>query len=211
MKESVRKTKEIVKKLPVIKPHLDFLAALLSIPVLLTVIILNFSTLTKNAKLTQSTAPTPIPTSSLTNSQNIPVKSLTVMPVKTTPTPTSAGTTPCTPGIGPISIDSPTEGQTVNTNPVCIQISYQGEGYCSVVWAYKINGGPLSDYSNNSVCLYNMLGGEVNFELDVKSLVGSNTKILKRSFLYENATTSPTPSSNPTPTVTVTPSPTPSQ
>lgn len=192
------KTKEVVKKLPTIKPHLDFLAAILTIPVLLTVIILNFSTLSKNSK-TQ----TPTPTPSSTNSQ---VKSLTIIPVMTTPTTTPENTASCNPTIGPISIVSPSENQTVTTNPVCIGINYSASGYCSVVWAYRINGGPLSDYSNNSACLYNMPNGPVTFELDVKSLVGNDTTILQRHFMYQGSTT-PTTSPTPTPSISVSPTP----
>lgn len=201
------KTKEVVKKLPKIKPHLDFLAAILTIPVLLTVIILNFSTLSKNK--TASITPTPTDVPSSTNSQ---VKSLTIIPVKATPTTTAQNTNDCSPTIGPISIVSPSENQTVSSNPVCIGISYNSAGYCSVVWAYRINGGPLSDYSNNSVCLYNMPNGPVSFELDVKSLVGNSTTILQRHFTYQGSTApTPNPSLTPTPMVSPTPSPTPVQ
>ncbi|HXS15389.1 MAG TPA: hypothetical protein VN711_04625 [Candidatus Saccharimonadales bacterium] len=203
------KTKEVVRKLPKIKPHLDFLAAILTIPVLLTVIILNFSTLSKNK--TASITPTPTNTS-IPFSTNSQVKSLTIIPVKATPTPSQQNTNGCSPTIGPISIVSPSENQTVTTNPVCIGISYSASGYCSVVWAYRINGGALSDYSNNSACLYNMPSGPVTFELDVKSLAGNDTTILQRHFVYQGATTptvSPSPTS--TPSVSPTPSPTPVQ
>ena len=43
----IEKTKEIIKKLPEHKPKLDFLAAVLTVPVLITVLILNLSNLNK--------------------------------------------------------------------------------------------------------------------------------------------------------------------
>ena len=188
----IHKSKEVVRKLPLIKPHLDFVAAILTIPVLVTVIILNFSNLKKGTL--QPVSPTPTPSQQYT----IPVK-----PSSTRATPTDSPT--CKQGIGPISISDPAEGATTAANPVCIGIDYNGEGYCSVVWAYRINGGPLSDYSNNSVCLYNMPAGKVTFELNVKSLVTSQTRVITRTFDYEP---SPTGSPTPSPISTLTPTPT---
>lgn len=196
----VNKSKEIVKKLPIIKPHLDLLAAMLTIPVLITVFILNFSTLTKGKIASVSPTPT-------TQNQQI-VTAVPVKPSHSTPTPTDSPS--CKPDIGPISITDPSEGDTVSTNPVCITIDYESQGYCSVVWAYKVNGGPLSDYSNNSVCLYNMTPGQVTFELQVKSLVSNQTRIIKRTFQYAptptiSPTTSPAPTTVPTATPTTNP------
>lgn len=192
----IHKSKEVVKKLPLIKPHLDFVAALLTIPVLVTVIILNFSNLSKN----KSSSPTPTPEQT---QKGALVTAVPVKPSHASPIPTDSPT--CKKDIGPISIVDPQEGDSVSTNPVCISIDYSGEGYCSVVWAYRINGGPLSDYSNNSVCLYNMPAGKITFELDVKSLVSSQTRVLTRTFQY---TPTPTITPNPSPTQLATPSPT---
>lgn len=190
----IHKSKEAVKKLHLIKPHLDLAAAMLTVPVLITVFILNFSNLTKgkNAQIT----PTPAQSQQLVTT--VPIK-----PSHTTATPTDSPT--CKQSIGPISITDPSEGQIVSSNPVCVGIDYEGEGYCSVVWAYRINNGPLSDYSNNSVCLYNMPSGQVSFELDVKSLVSNQTRVITRTFEYAP---SPTGSPTPSPTSAVTPTPT---
>lgn len=192
----IHRSKEVVKKLPLIKPHLDFIAALLTIPVLVTVIILNFSNLSKN----KTTQISPTPTQQTQNGRMVTV--IPVKPTHTNPTPTDSPT--CKQDIGPISIADPTEGDTITANPVCISIDYAGEGYCSVVWAYRINGGALSDYSNNSVCLYNMTAGTVTFELDVKSLVSNQTRILTRTFQY-----APTPTTTPIPSPTQMPTPVP--
>ncbi|HEX7042559.1 MAG TPA: hypothetical protein VF189_04895 [Patescibacteria group bacterium] len=194
----VHKTKELVKKLPIIKPHLDLLAAILTIPVLITVIILNFSNLAgKKATIT----PTPSPEIST----KVEYRTVTTAPHYTNSNPNPTDSPTCKQDIGPISISDPSEGEKVTANPVCIGIDYQGNGYCSVVWAYRVNGGPLSDYSNNSVCLYNMPPGNVTFELDVKSLVSSNTRVITRTFQYSPPVT---PTATPTPTVTISTTPT---
>lgn len=189
----LHKTKAIVKKIPAAKPHLDLIAAILTIPVLITVIILNFSNLTKSTKATQ---PIPTPTPRI-ETQTVIEK----IPVAVSNIPTSSPA--CTPGIGDLSLDTPKEGSTISTNPVCITISYQSNNHCGVVWAYRINNGSWSDYSNNAVCLYNMPPGPITFDLQAKSLVNTDTVTLERNFTYALAIT-PTPSASvPTPTPTL--------
>lgn len=194
--------KEKIKKLPEKKPHLDFIAAVLTIPLLAVTLYLNL------ANLKSKNTPTPAPTSS----QNAPVtiierntipQGITPQVITTTPKPTD--TTSCIQDIGPIDISSPSEGQTVTTNPVCIDINYNAGNYCSVVWAYSINGGPLSDYSNNSVCLYNLPSGNNTFTLQVKSLSSASTKTLHRNFIYSPSQTTASPTQTVTPASTVTP------
>lgn len=196
----IRKTKELIKRVPAIKPHLDLLAAVLTIPVLVTVIILNFSNLAKSKSTIVPTPTTPPVSTTKTIIEKVPV-AITSIP--------STNNTQCTPGIGNITIDSPKENDTTTTNPVCIDISYQSNNHCSVVWAYRINGGQWSDYSNNAVCLYNMPSGPVTFDLQVKSLMNSDTTTLERHFTYQpTVTVTPSPTPIPT-TVTSTPTPTP--
>lgn len=189
----IKKTKEIIKKFPAIKPHLDLLAAILTIPVLLTVIILNFSNLAKSKTASPTT---PLPTQS--------VETKTVIEKVPVPITNTANQSQCTPGIGAISIDSPKEGAVMSSNPVCITISYQSNNHCSVVWAYRINGGQWSDYSNNAVCLYNMPAGPLTFDLEVKSLVNNDTTMLERHFTYNptSATVTQSPVQQTSPTVT---------
>lgn len=206
-KPKMIKVKEGLKKLPDKKPHLDFLAAVLTIPVLVTVLFLNLSNL--RAKPTASSV-----TPSITTVPTIdyrPVRNLTPLVVTRTVQPSvSVDPNACIKDIGPISISSPNENDIVTSNPVCIGINYQQGNYCSVVWAYQINGGPLSDYSNNSVCLYNLPRGQNTFQLSVKSLSSNSTQTLIRHFTY-NSSVTPTaaPSSLPTGSPSVTPSVTP--
>ncbi|HEV2339875.1 MAG TPA: hypothetical protein VGT05_03875 [Patescibacteria group bacterium] len=200
---SLEKIKAKVKKLSATKPQIDFITAALSIPVLITAVILNFSSL--ETKISSSKI-TVTPTPSITVSQSQPVLPSTkpvIQTVVVTLAPQPSASQSCTPGIGNISIASPQEGQTVTQNPVCINIDYQSENSCAVVWAYRVNNGPLSDYGNNSVCLYSLPAGQVTFELDVKSLVNNDTKTVTRTF---SIPAPPTPTA--TPTTITTPSPT---
>lgn len=185
----MEKTKAVVRKLHKAKPHLDYIAALLTIPVLITAIIINVTNLSSKNKTIPS--PTPVRSS---------YGDTAIQTVRATSIPQPTSSPDCTPGIGKADIAYPQEGDTISTNPVCIDISYQSANHCGVVWAYRINGGPWSDYSNNSVCLYSMPSGQINYDLEIKSLVNTDNEIIHRSFLYN-------PLLTPTPTVTTTPAP----
>src|SRR5579859_2170149 len=174
-KKKITTIKESITKLPDKKPHLDFIAAVLTIPLLVITLYLNLSNL--KGKNTASLSPTPLASQSYQNKVNTPVSEITRIVVTATPQPT-ANTNTCIKDIGPIDIVSPTEGQTVSDNPVCIDINYQAGNYCSVVWSYRINNSNWSDYSNNAVCLYNLPAGNNTFELQVKSLSSASTKTL---------------------------------
>lgn len=192
MEKTKDKTKAVVHRIHKTKPVLDYIAALVTIPVLITAIIINVTNLQNKSKAT----PTPTPVrSSYGNTTIQTVKATTI------PQPTSSPN--CLPGIGQITIAYPQEGDTISANPTCIDISYQSQNHCGVVWAYRINGGPWSDYSNNSVCLYNMPSGQVNYDLQVKSLVNTDNEIVHRTFQY-SPLVSPTPTSIPTPAPSVT-------
>ncbi len=200
-----------IRRMRLQKMHIDYIAGLLTIPVLLTAIMINFGNLNKNTKTTTTTetpSPQVIIVTTAPNNNNADVsQNQTALP---TPTPV------CQKNIGPISITSPTEGQTVSDNPVCIQINYSDSNYCSVVWSYRINGGSWSDFNNNSPCLYNLSNGNIQFQLRVNSTVSSDSTTLTRNFVYDGAnnpvitpTPTPLPTSTPTPTNTPTPTPSP--
>lgn len=197
------KIKEQFHKLPDKKPHLDFLAALLSIPVLITVLILNLGSLQGKNSNVAKTTPTPIPTiSSAVKTQTDSGQKVATPIVITRQTQPTMVQDQCIKDIGPIAISSPQENETVSDNPLCISIDYHSGNYCGVVWAYSINHGPLSNYSNNSVCLYNLPAGKNSFLLQVKSLVSTSTQTLQRNFVYNGATLTPTSSVTSTPTTT---------
>lgn len=180
-----------VRKIPENKPYFEAIAAILSIPVLITVILLNLNNLNqKNAKV--GVSPTPAPQQVII--RNVPI----TLPAgqNTTAAPT-ANPSVCNKSIGPISISSPQENQTVSNSPVCITIQHDSN-YCSVVWSYQINGGGYSDFSSNSPCLYNIPNGNVRFDLRVQSTVSQDTTTLTRNFNYQGNSISPTPNPSPT-------------
>lgn len=187
----LEKVKKWHKGLPESKKYFEFISAILAIPVLLTVLLLNYSNLQKKE---DKVSPTPVARNNVTI---IPV----TVDKSVSPAPTS--TPDCKKEVGPVEIISPTEDQTVNQTPVCLTIEYKDKSYCSVVWAYKIDGGSLSEYNDKSVCLYNLSNGSHKFELNVKSVVSNDQTNLVRNFNYQG----PSPTQTVTPTVS--PSPTP--
>ncbi len=199
------KAKNVVHKLHKAKPHLDYIAALLTIPVLITAILINVTNLGKSKNVPN---PSPAPRSTYGNTSIETVKATSV------PIPTSSSN--CTPGIGNVSIDYPQNNSIVSVNPVCISIAYASNNHCAVVWAYRINSGPWSNYSNDSVCLYNMPSGQITYDLQIKSLVNSDTQIAHTVFTYAPPSPTPTPigvtpTPSLTPSTTLTPQPTKTQ
>lgn len=175
------------RKIPDKKPYIEFITALLSVPVLLTVILLNLNTLTgnkeKETKTTNNTPQTVVVTAPDTNNQPV----------------TNQQQEECIPEIGPISITAPEDGEVITDNPVFVSISYKQGDYCSVVWSYRINGGKWSDYDDRSIALYNPPPGKIRFELRVKSVVGSDSRTLTRNFTYQGTSiiqTTPSASSS---------------
>ena len=175
------------------KPIVEFIVAVLSIPSILLLLLLNLKSLTN----TSNAKPTVTPTISEvsvpgTNS------SFYSRPVTREPKPTllpNETQAPCIKGLGPVSIISPDEGDTITTNPVEVDISYDDSKYCSAVWSYSVNGSNWSDYNNNSIALYNLPNGPISFQLRVKSLTNSSTTTLTRNFSYQGQSTAPTTAS----------------
>ncbi len=174
MKEKLSKVIKTVKKAPQKKHHLDFVVAVLTIPVLLSVIILNYSNLQKNKTL-------PTPTPMVTQTEKI-----IVVPQKTTEN-TQPASESCIKNIGPVSISFPSEGQTVSENPLCINIKYTDPSYCSVIWSYRINGGSWSDFNSNNPCIYNAPNGNTKFELKIQSTVIQKETDFVRNFIYSGS------------------------
>lgn len=168
------------RSLPQKKQYVEFFTAILSIPVLLTVIILNVSNLRGEDK-SKEAAPTvqpkivvTIPEQKNSTTSNQPVAKAT---------PAEA----CKKGIGPIDISDPAEGDSVKDNPIMITVDRPDEGYCAVVWSYKINGGRWSEYDDKSIALYNPPKGQITLDLRVKSVVTGEEKIITRKFSYDGS------------------------
>jgi hypothetical protein len=176
--------------LPDKKKYIEFFTALLTVPVLLTVLISNINSLKTNQKTAIAPTPTPgqitPPVITIIQKEN-PTSTPTPTP-NVTPTPGQ-----CNSAVGPVNITSPADNEVVNTNPVCINISYNQGNYCAVVWSYRINGGSWSDFTDKSICLYNLPPGTENLELQVKSVASSNEVLLNRTFTVSGTAATPTP------------------
>ena len=178
----IEKFKKWYRGLPDKKRYIELISALLTIPVLLTVLLLNWD----NLKGEKKEEPTP--------QVKETVKIVTIGQKETSPIPTVGEQ--CKKEVGPVEISSPKEGETVTSNPVCFNITYEDENYCSVVWSYRIDNGSWSDFTDKSVCLYNLSSGEHKFELKVKSVVSNDQVELVRNFTYDGkeSEVTPTPS-----------------
>jgi hypothetical protein len=187
----IQKFRSWYHNLPEKKRYLELITAVLSIPVLITVIISNVNNLNRQ---NAASAPAPDPTIII---REVPSSGSASQPSGTsqagTPSLTPSAPNECIAEIGPIEIASPEENQTIQTNPVCIDIVRNNQYYCSVVWAYRINGSPWSEYTNKSICLYDMPSGNKLLELRIKSVVTGDEIILKRNFVYGGTNSSPTP------------------
>jgi hypothetical protein len=176
------------RSLPQKKQYVEFFTAILTIPVLLTVIILNISNLRKDE--TAKSKPTetkqivitvPTERSSQTEKNDISL----------TPSLTPTNSI-CKKEIGPIEIVIPKEKETVSENPVDVVIQYEIGEYCAVVWSYRINNGKWSDYDDKSIAIYNPPKGEITLELRVKSVASSEEKTITRKFTYQPQDEQPT-------------------
>lgn len=173
--------------LPAKKQYVEFFTAILTVPVLLTVIILNVSSLRKEEEPEPKKTDTPVFITVPQQDRTQP----TTAPVGNSLTPTEA----CKKEIGPIEIANPDEGDVVTDNPVSISVSRTGSGYCAVVWSYRVNNSRWSDYDDKSIALYNPPKGQITFDLRVKSVVTGDEKVLTRKFTYDGQT-DPTASSS---------------
>lgn len=186
----VDRIKSSYRALPDKKRYIEFFTALLTVPVLLTVIIANIRNL-QSKPATQS-AGTGNQTPQVTF---IPyeVKSGQQPSVAGTPypTPTNSLVKECTREVGPVEIISPAEGERVIANPVCIDISYHQGDYCSVVWSYRLNSAPWSQYTDKSICLYNIPPGDQKLDLRVKSIASDDEVLLTRRFTVPAPTPTP--------------------
>lgn len=177
------------KALPQKKQYLEFFTALLSIPMLITVIILNYNNL--NNLNGNKTTPTPVPEKIYITLPG----SGAMQEVTPTEGTEDISTGPCTKELGPVSISSPEEKETITDNPVSVNISYDDSTYCGAAWSYRINGGTWSEYDDKSIALYNLPQGDIKFELRVRSIVASDEEKLTRNFVYKGKSTG-TPSAS---------------
>lgn len=196
-----KKIRDSIAKLPDRKKYIEVITASLSIPVLLSVVLVNYlniqdkrSGITPTPEVTQS--PQIITIIKDSQDKNTPTQT-----IKTSPEPTTSREE-CIKDIGPISIVTPEENETIKTQPLEIDIKYDQGDYCSVVWSYRINEGNWSGYIDDDIVIYNMDAGKKIFELRVKSIVSNANETLTRSFTYQPAGSESTPTPDPSPTGT---------
>lgn len=197
---------ESFRNLPDKKKYIEVVTATLSIPVLLSVVYMNYMNIQEkrngsadnNTVVEEPKDSTPTIITIIRDGEREPTED---PDEQVTPTPPTGSKEECIKDIGPIDIVSPQENTTVSGNPLDINIRYDQGDYCSVVWSYRINNGQWSEYSDNDIVIYNMSSGKKTLELRVKSLVSNQNKTLTRVFTYQNTDTEiPTPTSTLTPT-----------
>jgi len=179
MKNIFNKIAGWYRKLPEKKHYVEFITAVLSVPVMLTVIILNLNNLNQQKNSTQKQT---------TNEKVVPIQVVITGGEKQTeknenPTNTPSPTS-CIKEVGTVSILSPRENEVVVKDPVCITISTESN-YCSVTWAYRLNDGDWSDFTDKNICLHNLSNGNKTIQLKIKSTASSDETTLQRSFIYQ--------------------------
>ncbi|MBP7832832.1 MAG: hypothetical protein KA035_03615 [Candidatus Levybacteria bacterium] len=200
-KKKLSKFLNSIKKAPDRKHYLEFVTAALSIPVLLTVILVNINNLNASKATPEATpAPSTPPREIIIRENTGSSNNTNVQPTVIAPTNTEI----CKKEVGPIAITSPKEGSTVTDNPVNFVIKHD-EAYCSVVWSYRINNGSWSEYSSNAPSIYNMPNGNVRFQLRVQSTVSNDTDSIELNFNYQGGSSVNTPAPTSTPSLTPTP------
>lgn len=202
----MQKVKQLVTTLPDKKRYAELITAVLSVPVLITVLLLNIMSLNRsntsaNASLAATQGSTQV---SSTSAPKVAVPSQASSSTPTasssaTPSPATVTASPtnqqCTQSVGPVVISSPSEGAQITSDPVCLDISRTASNYCGIVWSYRLNGGTWSEYMDKSICLYNLTPGAKTVDVKIKSLVSSDVVVLTRNFTVISDTT-PTPSAS---------------
>ncbi len=217
----MKKIKAWVKDLPERKKYIDVITAIMTVPILLTVMVTNILNLSNNGKANaaMNEEDKPKPTVSevikilpVQIKENDTSTSKTTTKIVESPTPSdfkTASSTPttttgsCKKEVGPVNIVSPAENESVSSNPVCIDILYKSGDYCGVTWQYRLNGGSWSDYLDNSICIDNLSSGNYKLELKVRSVTSSDETLVVRNFTYSSnqnpATATPVPTITPEP------------
>ena len=197
--ERIKKLIKKIQNIRIKKVHLDYIAGILSIPVLITAVVINYTNL--SSRNNKTLAPTSAPSAS----------KVIVVTQPGSSSPTIATPAACIKSVGPIEITYPSENQNVSNNPLCITINYPNTSYCPVIWSYRINNGAWSDLGSTVPCLYNLPSGSVQFTLRVDSTVSTDTTTLVRNFTYSGSNNIPTPTLTPIPSVSLTPTSIPTQ
>jgi len=174
------------------KKALDFIAAALTIPVMLTLIISNYYNIQNKKKTEPERGETEKEITPIEVKVNIsPGQRDELLPTlaptpelnKPTATPTEKA---CKLDPAPIKIIFPKEGEVVIDDPVCIDIEVEEEDeYCGFEWAYRVNNAGWSGYSSSQICLFNMKTGGIKLDVRVRNIESGRTKTYTRNFVYQ--------------------------
>ncbi|OGK42603.1 hypothetical protein A2954_06265 [Candidatus Roizmanbacteria bacterium RIFCSPLOWO2_01_FULL_37_12] len=184
--------------LPDKKRYLEFVTALLTIPVLLTVIYTNMVSIREDKK--SNTTPTPEKSEKIViiredeNKEN--EKSNTPTPIPTLELSPTQSTKECKKEVGPVKISSPSEEEIVQDDLICVKIDYTVGEFCSVAWSYKLDDNKWSDYTSSPFCFSKLDPGKHELDLRVQSVASSDEVTLERTFYIK---TKEAPSPTPTP------------
>lgn len=189
--------KKWYRALPDKKRYIEFITALLTIPVLVTVLISNVGRIQEDKK-PKETSPSPA-----SNEKIIIITQKEDKEKPEEPTPTSSvSLTPtqtpkeCKKEVGPVKITNPEEEQVVDKEPVCVDINYTIGDYCAVAWSHKLDNNNWSDYSSSPFCFSNLSPGKHELDLRIQSVVSKDELILERTFYYKTKEV-PTPTTYP--------------
>lgn len=188
IKNLVRHFRSFIQALPRRKQYIEFFTAILSLPIMITAIILNI-----NALRPKTTPTTPAPTQGEKIIIISPPAHTTLNSAPATSTAPTGGA--CMTALPNVSIPDPGEGDTVTKDAVCIVPDIASGNYCAIVWRYSINNTSWSDYDDKAFCLYNLQSGNVTLRMQIKSTVTGATQEIDRHFIYQNSS-SPTPTSS---------------
>ena len=195
-----------IANLPDKKKYIEVITASVSIPVLLSVVLVNYLNM-QDKRSTGNKTPT---ITEAPNNQSPTIITIIRDPENPTPTPKSMPDTSPTPlitraecikDIGPVNIITPSENEVITTNPVEIDVRYDQGDYCSVVWRYRIDNANWSNFTDSDIVIYNMDSGKKTIELQVKSIVSDASTTIKRTFTYQNTDNISTPTIIPSPTI----------
>ena len=169
MVQKLKKLAKSYRALPDKKRYAEFVTAMLSIPVLITVLITNLNNINDSEKKEPKTKDSNIVISYIPQKES---KEDSTTPV------------PCKKGIGEVEIASPSENEEITDDPVTVHITTDDD-YCAVVWSYRINDGRWSDFDDNNFSLYNLENGNTRIDVRFKSLTNKEEKTLTRRFAYK--------------------------
>ena len=187
----IERVKTWYRGLPDKKRYVEFVTAILTVPVLATVLYANVQNLQRNPETNGS----PLTASGAPVIQIVSPGADTASQAGTSAsTPTATPNPECKKSVGPVQIDSPKEGQVVSSDPVAVDISRSSDEYCAIVWSYRINGSAWSDYTDKSIFLYGLSSGQKILDLRIKSVASGDQVVLSRTFIIPPAA-SPTPQS----------------